>query len=134
MIGTAIVVFLYLTQTEEKTKISDDNAITTLIISAAYVGSMVWASTVSSARVYALTPLNPAVALGDIFGQFFHGVLFKNSHYTWIFLAFPFVGAILAVFLFEVVFKKAQEVVEEETGDDHVDVNQDGGEGLLDSM
>jgi glycerol uptake facilitator-like aquaporin len=46
-LATAILVFLYLTQTEEKTKLSDDNAITTLIISAAYYVSMYWAASFS---------------------------------------------------------------------------------------
>jgi glycerol uptake facilitator-like aquaporin len=131
VIGAAIIVFLYLTQTEEKTKISDDNAITTLIIASAYCGSVVWASFVTNFLVITMTPLNPAIALGDIFGQFWHGVLFKNSHYTWIFLSFSFVGALLAVFLFEFVFKKAQEVVEDEAGDDQTPAE---AEGLLDTM
>jgi len=37
IIGTMIITFLYLTQTEEKTKMSSDPAITTLIIAATYV-------------------------------------------------------------------------------------------------
>ena len=133
-LGATIIVFLYLTQTEEKTKISDDNAITTLIIAAAYCGSAIWATYVGNPYIYTLTPINPAIALGDIFGQFWHGVLFSDSHYTWIFLAFPFAGALLAVFLFEFVFKKAQEVVEEEAGDEQHMINQNEGEGLLDTM
>lgn len=35
-IGSMLITFLYLTQTEEKTKMSSDPAITTLIISATY--------------------------------------------------------------------------------------------------
>lgn len=42
VMGTAILVFLYLTQTEEKTKLSDDNAITTLIIAGAYFVANYW--------------------------------------------------------------------------------------------
>merc|ERR1719272_416247 len=39
-LGSAILVFLYLTQTEGKTRLSTDPAITMLIISAGYLASM----------------------------------------------------------------------------------------------
>ena len=57
-----MLVFLYLTQTEEKTKLSDDNAITTLIISAAYYVSIYWVGIFD--MVASPSPLNPAIALG----------------------------------------------------------------------
>lgn len=66
VMGTAILVFLYLTQTEEKTKLSDDNAITTLIIAAAYFVSTYWCD--SFWYIQRATPLNPAIALGDGLG------------------------------------------------------------------
>jgi glycerol uptake facilitator-like aquaporin len=44
VIGSFFVVFLYLTQTEAKTKLSKDPAITTLIIAAAYIGALLMVS------------------------------------------------------------------------------------------
>ena len=49
-------------------------------------------------------------------GMLFNGD-FDWSQQTWIFYTFPLAGAILAVVLFEFVFKKAQETVEEEQPD-----------------
>ena len=43
-IGAFFVTFLYLTQTEEKTKLSSDPAITTLIIASAYMAAMLMVS------------------------------------------------------------------------------------------
>jgi len=61
-IGSFFLAFLYLTQTENKTKISNDPAITTLIIASSYLAAMLM---VSGPNEY-LTPLNPAVAFGAI--------------------------------------------------------------------
>ena len=120
-LATAILVFLYLTQTEEKTKLSDDNAITTLIISAAYYVAMYWAS--SFGTVQTISPLNPAIAMGDGLGMLFHGVFSWNT-WIWLFYIVPLGGSIIAVLLFEYVYKPAQETVQEEQPD-----NQ--GDGLL---
>lgn len=37
------------------------------------------------------------------------------THYQFIFLVFPWVGALIAVFLYEIIFKKAEEAILEET-------------------
>ena len=63
IIGSFFLSFLYLTQTEASTKLSQDPAITTLIIAAAYVASLMM---VSGAEDY-LACLNPAIALGASF-------------------------------------------------------------------
>lgn len=62
-LGSFFLAFLYLTQTEEKTKLSNDPAITTLIIAAAYIASILM---VSGPEDY-LSCLNPAVAFGACF-------------------------------------------------------------------
>lgn len=62
-IGAFFVTFLYLTQTEEKTKLSKDPAITTLIIAAAYMGAMLMVCGPDDT----ITPLNPAIAFGTMF-------------------------------------------------------------------
>jgi len=63
ILGSFFLAFLYLTQTEEKTKLSKDPAITTLIIAASYVGALLMASGPSNY----LSCLNPAVAFGTSF-------------------------------------------------------------------
>ena len=107
--GAALLVFLYLSQTEEKTKLSNDPAITTMIISASYYAALYLGY---SYEVSSVSPLNPAIAIGLITFQTFGGE-FSDQHFTWIFFTFAFVGALIAVFLFEFVYKKSFEVVEE---------------------
>ena len=71
-IGSMLITFLYLTQTEEKTKMSSDPAITTLIISATY------AAVVGMGEIQGVmtgSPYNPAAALGLMFGIIFKGDL-----------------------------------------------------------
>ena len=63
VLGSFFLAFLYLTQTEEKTKLSKDPAITTLIIASAYIAALLM---VSGPEDY-LACLNPAVALGASF-------------------------------------------------------------------
>lgn len=116
-IGTSLLVFLYLSQTEEKTKLSDDPAITTLIISASYYAAMFLGY---NTGVAALSPLNPAIATGLITFQVFEGD-FSSMHFTWIYCIFGFLGSLLAVVLFEYVYKRSQEIVNEEAGDDNAE-------------
>ena len=59
-LGSLILTFLYLTQTEEKTKISNDPAISTLIIAATYTAAIFMSAPPSLGGV---TTLNPALGL-----------------------------------------------------------------------
>ena len=62
IIGSMLLVFLYLTQTEEKTKLSEgDPAITTLIIAASYFAVIFYADSVDTLTS---SPFNPASSLG----------------------------------------------------------------------
>jgi glycerol uptake facilitator-like aquaporin len=112
--GSALLVFLYLSQTEEKTKLSDDPAITTLIISASYYAAIYLGYNTTTSAV---SSLNPAISLGLITFQVFAGN-FSAMHFSWIYCVFGFLGAALAVILFEFVYKRSQEIVNEEVGDD----------------
>ena len=56
------------------------------------------------------SPLNPAVALAEITFATFDGHV-DEMHWAWIFLVFGFGGSILAVIVFEYVFKNAQNTV-----------------------
>ncbi len=101
-----MLVFMYLTQTETSTKLSNDPAITTGIVASSYVVSMLIG--LGGGSSVTVSPQNFAVALGIISMQTFQGTIGSDTtNWTWIFLVFPWVGALAAVFLYECVFKKA---------------------------
>ena len=104
-----LITFLYLTQTEEKTKMSSDPAITTLIISATYVAVVAYGET---SAVVTGSPYNPAAAFGLFMGMAFDGIV-DDAPGCWIFLFFAYGGSMLAIVLFEFVYKKAVAVVED---------------------
>ena len=83
---------------------SNDPAITTLIIASAYMAAMLM---VSGPDSY-LTPLNPAVSFGTIMQQIFHSNAKALSNF-YVYLPFPLVGGLCAVFFHEFVYKKVQE-------------------------
>ena len=115
IVGSCLLVFLYLTQTEEKTKLSEgDPAITTLIISAAYYAVLQYSTTVPTVSG---SPLNPAAALGLFWAILFQSDI-KQTKAIYVFFVFAYVGGLLAVVLFEFVYKKAMTIVQEEEGDE----------------
>ena len=118
MIGAMLITFLYLTQTEESTKMSADPAITTLIIAATYVAVVGFGDT---SWVVSGTPYNPAASFGLGAAILFQGDMGDTSM-TWIFLIFAYGGAVLAVLLFEFVYKPAMNAAnntnEEETSNE----------------
>lgn len=116
-IGTFFLAFLYLTQTENKTKMSSDPAITTLIIAASYLAAMLM---VSGPDDY-LSPLNPAVSLGIMLSQAYKGNA-DGLKAIYIYLPFPILGGFLAVAFHEFIYKRVSERIQET--EDH--------EGVLD--
>lgn len=108
MIGSMLITFLYLTQTEEKTKMSGDPAITTLIIGATYTAVVGYGM---ASGVISGSPYNPATAMGLMWA-----IMFKKNIAAakgiWIFLFFSYLGAALAVLIFEFIYKRAMTVVE----------------------
>lgn len=111
VLGTFVVVFFYLTQTEEKTVLSKEKAITCFIIAASYIGAR--ALCAGNHITYSGAVLNPAIAIGTSFTQLFSqgGDNFKN---IWLYGGVPFAGGIVAILFYEFVFKKTQEVLNEE--------------------
>lgn len=63
-LGSIVLVFLYLSQTEEKTKLSSDPAITTGIISASYLTAINIGYSYVASNKFSYSPLNAAIALG----------------------------------------------------------------------
>jgi glycerol uptake facilitator-like aquaporin len=112
---------LYLTQTEEKTKLSKDPAITTLIIAASYVAALLMTSPPDTS----FSCLNPAIGVSSTIVM-----TFDTQHRTtglewiWIYALFPFVGGICAVIFHELIFKKVQSAIAEQEDED--------GDGILD--
>jgi len=125
-IGSFFVAFLYLTQTEEKTKLSKDPAITTLIIAASYLAALL----MTSPPDVGFSCLNPAIGVASTIVMSFdkiNGVL--GLEWIWIYALFPFVGGICAVIFHELIFKKVQSAIaeqEEEDTDGILDKETDG--------
>lgn len=111
ILGSMLLTFLYLTQTEEKTKLSGDPAITTMIISATYTCLFGYSMT---SGVVSGTPYNPAVALGEWWSVLFAGNFSTDNNFNmWVCMFFAFAGSLLAVVLFEFVYKPAISTAEE---------------------
>ena len=118
MIGAMLITFLYLTQTEKDTKMSEDPALTTLIIAATYVAVVGYTE---SAGVMTGSPFNPAAAMGLTWAILFPSNIDATKH-IWVFLIFSYIGSLLAVLLFECVYKKAMRATGNEVD---VDVSSD---------
>lgn len=108
ILGSFFLAFLYLTQTEEKTKLSKDPAITTLIIAASYISALLM---VSGPFDY-LACLNPAVGLGASMQQAY-GSNSGGWSRIYVYLVMPFAGSIAAVVFFELIYKKVHETITE---------------------
>lgn len=130
-LGSMLLTFLYLTQTEEKTKLSGDPAITTIIIAATYTlvvsaayspGGFICAGSVSALSPVSSSPFNPALAFGEALAIIFSGK-YKNYHELmkpnmWVFFIFSYAGSLVAVLLFEFVYKKSLSAIEEAREED----------------
>jgi glycerol uptake facilitator-like aquaporin len=125
MLGCFLLVLAYLTQTEDKYKLSSDSGITLMIISGAYEIALQISH--PNAILWTQSPLNPAIALSEITFATFDGNI-ENMHWSWIFFTFGWAGSLLALVMFEYVFKKAADVVEEVdeqeelANEEHIDV------------
>lgn len=114
-----IYVWVYLTQTEEQTKFSKDTSINCLVMAGSYAGVVAMGTQVSS------DPINPAIGLGLCIASLFKDTAAGLKAF-WIFGAFPFAGAILAVLFHEFVFKKAQDEIQENKVEEEGEVNETG--------
>lgn len=115
-LGSFILVVLYLTQTEQSSKLTEDAALTTMIISASYTTALALAHT----HNWALSPLNPAIALAEMTMTTFAGNI-DSMQWSWIFLTFGWLGAVIAVLVFEFGVKKAQAIVETRAEDEDLE-------------
>lgn len=121
ILGSFFLCFLYLTQTEQQTKLSQDPAITTLIIAASYIAALLM---VAGPENY-LGCLNPAIAIGASFQVLYTGSA-DGWRVSYVYLPSPFIGGLIAVFFHEFVYKKVMKTIQEsEEADGILDKNQD---------
>lgn len=112
IVGSFILVFMYLCSTEEKTKFSKDSILQTMVLSGAYLAAMIFGG--SYVDLLRISPVNPAIALMMI--------IFNSSdagwRSFWIFTMLGFAGSALAYIFFRFVYIKtvitADEIEEEE--------------------
>lgn len=96
-LGSFLLIFFFLTQTEKSTLYAKEESINAMIISGAYVASRSVAG--NTLVTCSGSILNPAIALGIMIG----GIDFT---YSFLYLTAPFAAAVGAVFFLEFVFKK----------------------------
>ena len=94
-----------------------------MIISGCYIIAMYIGFT-SVRPMMVVSSLNPAVSLGMIVAVVFkpgRGVKNSGMDWAWIYLVFPWLGAVIAVVVYELLFKKAQDVVQEHEEQEELD-------------
>ena len=126
IVGAFILVTAYLTQTEPAYKLTGDAAITMMIISAAYVVAMTLSP--PGGALWSTSSFNPAVAVAEITFSTFDGNV-KQMSFTWIYFTMAWLGSLLAVFIFEFVFRRAQSAVEHVQEEEEV---EDAEQALMD--
>jgi len=88
-----------------------------MIISASYVSGMALSDPALAS--WTQSPLNPAIALSMLSMATFAGHI-NEMHWSWIFITFAWVGALLALLCFEYVFKKAFDTVEKRDDEEEI--------------
>ena len=104
MLGTFIVVFFFLTQTEEKAVFSKEKAITCFIIASSYIGARALCGGIIVTRSGAC--LNPAIGFGTSFTMLFDWTNKYGIELIWLYAAVPFGGSIIAIIFYELIFRK----------------------------
>jgi len=122
-------VFFFMSNTDEKLLFSNEKAINCFILACSYVGARAifyGNSTVATLNYGAVA--NPAIAIGICMSTLFNeGFGAWNSIY--LYPTIPFGGAILAVFFYELVYKKTQAFLAHEDGDSNVSDSRDDSMG-----
>merc|ERR1712167_167881 len=138
--GSLVLVFMYLTQTDKKTKLAKDPAITALVISASWIcgmfiagrggaGSMTTDVTVGNTRTVThtatgtMSPINPAIVIGSLSSATLHGGYFYC--WSWILFTFPFAGSIVGVLAFEFLHKSVSNEPNQKSADQIIAENPD---------
>ena len=98
IVGSFIIVFMYLCSTEDKTKFTKDSVMQTMVLAGSYLAAMTFAGSYVSDLF--ISPVNPAIALSM--------AIFNSSNKMWesfwIFCLLGFIGSLLAFIFFRVVY------------------------------
>ena len=114
--GGFILVLTYLTQTDVKHRLCQDDGILMLVISGGYfiaeAASHPYSPLGSAGGQYlwSQSPLNPAIALSITTFATFDGKV-KTMTDAWIFLVFSFGGSLAALLFYELGFKRMEKAV-----------------------
>lgn len=103
---TFLFVLVFLIQQDEKTRFSSDPAKNSLFLSIAYGSCVLLTYPISKG------PLNPFIGTAVCFTDLFNSGGEKAIEFVWIYASAPFIGAIVSVFFYELVYKRV--VVESE--------------------
>jgi len=107
IIGSFLLVFMYLCSTEEKTKFTKDHLIQTIVLSGSYLAAMNFAG--SYTDIIFISTVNPAVALTMIL---FNpaAVVWKSF---WIYTLLGYIGSLAAYVFFRVIYIRTIDMVDE---------------------
>lgn len=98
IIGSFVIVFMYLCSTEDKTKFTKDSVMQTMVLAGSYLAAMTFAG--SYVSYLFISPVNPAIA--------FSMAIFNSSENmwesSWIFMFLNFIGSLIAFFFFRLVY------------------------------
>ena len=124
ILGSMILIFLYLTQTEKKYELTEDSALKMMIVSAGYVFGIIIA-TDAPEKIY-FSPRNPAIAAAIEFSYLTTiGDKAFQANWAYVQCTFPYIGALLAVVLYEFGYKRSVDIIEEVNMDDDDDMEVD---------
>ena len=101
--------FMYLSQTDWRYELAKEPAIKFLLVSAAYVTAIFMAADGQGASY---SPINPAIASNLIIVQLIAGSF--SANFAWLYYIFPFCGALLGLIVFEFVYKRSMDKVQEQ--------------------
>lgn len=110
LLGSGCFVFFYLSQTEKKTVISQIETVQCFVLAAAYITARTLVRGNGAILCNYGVIMNPAIAIGIFFCSWFKdfGEAWK---YIWLYPIFPVIGGVLAVFFFEFVYVKTDEML-----------------------
>jgi len=110
ILASFIFTLIFLTQSEKTTRFSEDPALTYLFVSIGYSSCLALTTPVSGGCI------NPAIGLGLNLINFFDNGSKESIEWIWVYTLMPFVGSLLAIFVYEAKFKQMQQ----QANDQHV--------------
>lgn len=124
IIGSFMLVFMYLCSTDAKTKFTKDHFMQTVVLSGSYLAAMNFAG--SYVDLIFISPVNPAIALTLI--------LFNSTKVGWrsfwIYTLFGFIGSLAAYIFFRFIYIRTVELADE-LDKDEAEMEENNKDALL---